>query len=278
MISQSTANNFADGIFFDYIDEIHKVAVKSFEKSYDTNIEKYCTSIIWKNFNIVEEREWICGDSTYSIILFDLKKSYQGISIKPLKRDFFIQHEESFRETFLSAMNLLNRFEKQDALIKTFVKNIHPIYASGEGHDTSHSDPSLPFSIFTSFPLPHEANISLRLLESVYHEALHLLLTTMEHQFPLSDSSENETATIYSPWKKENRRLQGIIHGAFVFKNLFNLFEQILDCSVDLSPFDKSYLIKRCNTISNELEMTKSALNNPYITDFGRQLFARLIK
>ena len=198
--------------------------------------------------------------------------------MQSLKRDFFVRHEDLLKKNFLNAMRILSHFENQKTLIKAFVKNIHPICSSGKGYDTSYSHPSLPFSIFISFPMHNEANIHLRLMESIYHEALHLLLTAMEPQFPLSNSPEDEEAKIYSPWKKENRPVHGIIHGAFVFKNLLDLFEQMLDSSPGLTPCDKSYLEKRCSTISNELAMTKVALNSPYIADFGRQIFSTLLK
>jgi hypothetical protein len=59
------------------------------------------------------------------------------------------------------------------------VRSIHALRAP-RNHDVSHSTPALPFSVFVSVPGADEKDATLRLAESLVHEAMHLQLTLIE--------------------------------------------------------------------------------------------------
>jgi HEXXH motif-containing protein len=97
--------------------------------------------------------------------------------------------------------------------IGSVVKSIHPMQSLRD-HDVSHSTPELPFSIFVSIPEKDERDASLRVAESLIHEAMHLQLTLVDSIEPLV---VDDRARGYSPWKDEVRPVIGLLHGLYVF-------------------------------------------------------------
>lgn len=84
------------------------------------------------------------------------------------------------------------------------------------GFDMSHSTPDLPRSIFVSVPGPDERDAVFRLAESIIHEAMHLQLTLVESVVPLVKTNE---AVAFSPWKRSDRPVQGLLHGSMCLQS-----------------------------------------------------------
>jgi len=150
----------------------------------------------------------------------------------------------------------------------------HPLLASDEDHDVSFSDPAIPFSIFVSAPIRGDRSSSLRVAESLVHETMHLQLTLFEALSPLIDKTCD--ALMYSPWKREERPVHGIVHGVYVFSVLHWMWRQVADTSKD--SIDQNFALRRIIEIDEEISTVPSLESSPALTEKGRhflhQLFA----
>ncbi len=127
------------------------------------------------------------------------------------------------------------------------VRSIHLLRAP-EDHDVSHSSPHLPFSIFVSIPEPNERNANLRVAEALIHEAMHLQLSLLDTVEPLLGTPGFSG---YSPWKRELRPVEGLLHGIYVFA----VIHQVLGIIAETQPADRRYCIKRLNEIQTEVSI-----------------------
>ena len=64
----------------------------------------------------------------------------------------------------------------------------------------------------------------MRTLENIVHETMHLQLTKLEELTPLIS---DDVSQMSSPWRKEPRHLQGVLHGAYVFNCINKFFGQV---------------------------------------------------
>lgn len=125
------------------------------------------------------------------------------------------------------ATALLEAVPDLAAAVSTLVFAIHLLRAD-QGYDVSHSEPTIPFSIFVSVPSAGERHAVLRLAESIVHEAMHLQLTLMEKVVPLV-SIDGEG---YSPWQGCERPIGGLLHGLYVFSAI----ARFMDCVAAARP------------------------------------------
>jgi HEXXH motif-containing protein len=144
-------------------------------------------------------------------------------------------------------------------------RSIHVLRALTD-HDVSHSTPSLPFSIFVSVPKAAEKNATLRLAESLVHEAMHLQLTLIDRAEPLLIAGDDQA---YSPWKQELRPIEGLLHGLYVFA----VIHQFLGLYVEMEPRSQGYCGKRRVQIEGEVASLPQAPDG--LTPAGRAVWRR---
>ena len=141
------------------------------------------------------------------------------------------------------------------------------VLVADPGYDVSHSAPDLPLSIFVSIPNAGEPDAVLRLAESLIHEAMHLQLTFIEAVVPLVKSTE---ATAFSPWKGEDRPVQGVLHALYVFAVIREAFSTLAVFHPGAAP----YAVRRSAEIADEVEAMGNA--RPSLTPAGAELWDRL--
>jgi HEXXH motif-containing protein len=151
--------------------------------------------------------------------------------------------------------------------VASLVRSIHCVAARGLGYDCSHSEPSIPFSVFLSIPFG-ERHAELRLAESLLHETMHLQLTLMERLAPIivGDASSG-----YSPWQQSERPVQGLLHGLYVFAAIHRWL-QCLATEPALPKDDRAYVDRRLGEIEEEISAVETLSRAPGLTHFGRSL------
>jgi HEXXH motif-containing protein len=148
----------------------------------------------------------------------------------------------------------------------------HILHAQSGDYDTSFSDPGIPFSIFLSVP-PHGVRRSiLRVAESLIHETMHLQLTLFEAQCPLVDTAS--TWSMYSPWKRQQRQTQGVLHGLYVFCVLRWVWHEISRSSQNAT--DRQFALLRVSEIDEETDSVRPIEGSPALTSYGKQLLQQL--
>ena len=135
------------------------------------------------------------------------------------------------------------------------------------GYDISHSEPRWPADIFVSVPERDDDIGAIRFAESVVHEAMHLHLSNFERRFPLV---ANTPKTMMSPWRSEQRPVQGILHGLFVFSCLYNFFEQLSDKALVRQV--KTHCASRLVTIGEEIRSIDLEELGDSLTQVGKAL------
>lgn len=172
-----------------------------------------------------------------------------------------------------SALSLIATTPTLSSVIAHFLRSLHLLKAPDENYDVSHSDPSVPFSIFVSIP-PVGRHERLRLAESIVHECMHLQLTAFEALFPLV-GDHNEVA--YSPWRLTERPLAGVIHGLYVFTVIHSWFEILNRCDF-LSPEERKFVEKRLEEVAREVAHVITLPSKPGLTDAGYGLTSYLFR
>lgn len=171
--------------------------------------------------------------------------------------------------------NALTRLEASGAgyPVTRLIRSVHCIAARGPGFDCSHSDPSLPFSVFVSVPLA-ERDGELRLAESLLHEAMHLQLTLIERQIDLVGSTAAEG---YSPWQRRQRPLLGLVHGLYVFAAIQDWLTFLI-VDKTMSDEDRAYARRRLRDIGEEIAQVTALVHAPTLMPFARTFAAWLLK
>jgi HEXXH motif-containing protein len=148
----------------------------------------------------------------------------------------------------------------------------HPLLASDEDYDVSFSDPAIPFSVFVSAPVRGDRRSLLRVAESLIHETMHLQLTLFEALSPLVDKTSDWL--MYSPWKRQERPAQGILHGAYVFYVLRWMWRRVADTSPD--SIDQNFALRRISEIDEEISAVPSLEGSPALTEKGKRFLRHL--
>ncbi len=128
-------------------------------------------------------------------------------------------------ECLEDAMDVLARVPTLQKTVAALVRTCHILKPEDDAYDVSHSDPLVPFSVCVSVPRKRRLADSLRVAESLVHEAMHLQLTLIERLQPLVHASSQ---AYFSPWKDTHRPPQGILHALYVFRVLDSFFERLL--------------------------------------------------
>jgi HEXXH motif-containing protein len=147
------------------------------------------------------------------------------------------------------------------------VRTLHVLRAD-TGYDVSHSDPTIPFTIFVSVPSPGEKDSVIRVAESILHEAMHLQLTLVEAVVPLV-AAEGEG---FSPWQRRARPIRGLLHGLYVF----SVIARFMDYIAGLRPELNGKAFQRRAEIEEEVALLEDF--SDYLTSPGKAVRARCLQ
>lgn len=140
--------------------------------------------------------------------------------------------------------------------------------------DISHSEPRWPDTIFISVPGRANQVSALRAAENIVHEAMHLQLTILEQADPLIADG---IAKMASPWRKEPRQLQGVMHGFYVF-HCISAFFSALSLNGFLNAEGIEHVRKRCAQIAEELSRLDYDRLAQGMTPKGRAFLAAFMR
>lgn len=153
------------------------------------------------------------------------------------------------------------------AAVGGVVRSLHVLRAP-EGYDVSHSEPTIPFSIFVSVPGPGEKDAVLRVAESIVHEAMHLQLTLVENAIPLVTTA----AEGYSPWQGRDRPVRGLLHGLYVFAVIARFMDVVAQSRPECAPKAR----RRRTEIEEEVALLGDFRS--HLTAAGRDVRAACLK
>ena len=165
------------------------------------------------------------------------------------------------------ALTLLQQVPSLAATFGDLAKSIHILEAPEPGFDVSYSDPSIPFSVFLNISEGRFAD--LRTAEALVHEAMHLQLSLIERLVPIAKVNQG---LHYSPWKRSQRPVAGLMHALYVFR----VIDQWLDHLPKVCEETRDYAEKRRKEIREEIEQLAFASFVTHLTAEGQQLLSRL--
>ena len=151
--------------------------------------------------------------------------------------------------------------------VSHLVRCIHIVDSEHDSYDVSHSDPKIPFSIFLSVPGAHTTFATIRVSESILHEAMHLQLSLLEVSTSLVAHAD---PICFSPWRKELRPPSSVLHGIYVFVCIW-VFLELLSRH-DRSPSILQYAQRRKRQLERELAQAFDGLRPSDLTENGRAL------
>lgn len=202
---------------------------------------------------------------TYSALLCDisntLQSTYLEIPIGNELRDFYEEHGLSpLSEPRIYSADVIGQLRKSFELlglipevlqcVSTLVRTIQVLSTEDPDFDISYSHPEIPFSIFVSTGMDNSLISTVRLAESILHEAMHLKLTLIEKSIQLIQPGSKEE--FYSPWRETHRPLRGVLHGMFVFRAISDFYELLLTTKI-VTPIVSDFLRWRIEQICSEL-------------------------
>jgi HEXXH motif-containing protein len=201
-----------------------------------------------------------------------LASFYQEHGLEPLATDELVATQAS--EKLRRAWALLESIPATGASLRELVKTIQVLRSPDPEIDVSYSHPAIPFSIFVSVGEDESLNATLRVAESLLHEAMHLKLTLLEQEINMVHPGSQ--GLYYSPWRDENRPVRGVLHGMFVFVAVRE-FYQIMQCRGLPEPA-QDFCAYREEVITAELALLTDFPKSADLTAAGSQLAANLLK
>ena len=182
-------------------------------------------------------------------------------------------HDIGFQDLFVRSLELIRLVNPILGTLAGLCRSVHVLIPRDTYFDSSFSDPVLPFSIFVSCPFLAEPNRIERLAENIVHEILHLQLSLVEKSQPLVTEARDQQR-MFSPWKKEHRSVQGLVHGVYVFGNLRYFWKCVSAHNTEHS----SFADERVEEIDSELVNLRYLGTDPVLTVFGRHLAKSLLE
>ena len=181
--------------------------------------------------------------------------------------------ENAVMAKLANAMKMFSPVESVSLCITKLVRSIQILKQEDSEIDMSYSHPKIPFSIFLSV-CPDSSPLScLRIAESILHEAMHLKLTLIENVLPLIQPGA--TGLFFSPWREEKRPAQGVIHGLFVFRAVWDYLNLIAQAFESDQVLDHIYTRKE--QIAFEFEQIRDFTSCPDLTEPGAILAQNLL-
>lgn len=165
-------------------------------------------------------------------------------------------------------LTLLKQVPSLAATVGVLAKRVHILEASEPGYDVSYSDPLIPFSVCLTISEGQFAD--LRTAEALVHEAMHLQLSLIEQIVPITKVDQG---LVYSPWKKSQRAVSGLMHALYVFR----VIDQWLAMLSKTSQEALDYAEKRHKEIGEEVEQLTPTSFTEHLTAEGQQFLNRLL-
>ncbi len=157
--------------------------------------------------------------------------------------------------------------------VTTLVRAIQILKSGDPDNDVSYSHPNIPFSIFVSICDKQTEEATLRIAESIIHEAMHLQLTLIENYIDLV--KPNSTDIYYSPWRDEKRPARGVLHGLYVFRAILEFFREL--ASSHSNDRVVEYADGRIKEIASQLTQIQDFYKLPALNATGAQLAQQLV-
>lgn len=212
--------------------------------------------------------EWDEPSLQIELLSDSIKREYDDAGVS------FYEAEQVAGSAILSclqdAVTILTKVPTLATTVAALVKSIHIISPVNDEWDVSFSEPHIPFSIFVSVPSRRVPNDALRVVEGIVHEAMHLQLTLIERVVKLAIPSHEK---YYSPWRGEFRTAQGVLHGLYVFRVVYEFLGNL----ASLQNTDTSYLNDRRDQIAKQIAEVHSFQNCPDLTEEGQCLVQKLM-
>jgi HEXXH motif-containing protein len=185
----------------------------------------------------------------------------------------FAERASESWETLVEAAGLLATTPTLEAAVADALGEI-VLLSAKPGYDVSHSEPRWPRTVFVTATAGPGQDSTLRALENIVHEAMHLQLTTYETRTPLVADTASRMA---SPWRAEPRQLQGVLHGAYVFRCIAAFFSESKLTS-RLDDTGTAYVARRLTEISGELATIKFDCLHRGLTAAGQAFCDALLR
>ena len=193
---------------------------------------------------------------------------------------FYEEHGlEPLSATELTTMQAANKLRRAWALLagvpaveaslRALVKTVQVVRSSDPEIDVSYTHPAVPFTVLVSVGPDASPVSSLRVAESLLHEAMHLKLTLLEQEVAIVKPESQRV--YYSPWRDEERPVRGVLHGMFVFAAIREFYGE-LGRQRSLPSSAQVFAADRVEAISAELAMVKGFIHLPDLTVFGKRL------
>jgi hypothetical protein len=265
--------------FPDLTKELVNIGEKNIKENFELTLSEYGTNIVWYKDkkiprNIVTEISNPLSNDSNSIQIEILDRnivnSYKESQIRFYESDEIIN--APIIDCIKEAIEIIKLVPSLLSIVFDLVRSLHLIKLDNNEYDVSFSEPYMPFSIFISVPNERVTTDNLRVSEAIIHESMHLQLSLMERMLPFVYSSDRK---FYSPWKKELRKSQGILHALYVFRVIGD-FYKIVESNISLET-SLSFIQKRRQEISKQVNEIKDFTQSPDLTDNGRQFVKRLL-
>ncbi|WP_316828763.1 aKG-HExxH-type peptide beta-hydroxylase [Pedobacter miscanthi] len=200
-----------------------------------------------------------------------LNNFYDSHGLEPLSE--LLIHKLGVDTKISDTLNMLALIPAISDFLKNIVKTIQVIRPENEETDISYSHPEIPFSIFVSVCEASSLRSTLRVAESILHEAMHLKLTLVENILPLIQPFSGNV--FFSPWRDEKRPARGVLHGLFVFRAILDYFTTIID-RPEVKP-ERPYIESRIAQIKTDLSQLKDFASCIDLTKDGAILTKNLL-
>lgn len=168
-------------------------------------------------------------------------------------------HNHHTSKKLVDALELLDSIPDLMSSICLLIRTIGILKSEESSNDVSYSHPKLPFSIFISLCSDRSPISTARVAESILHEAMHLKLSLIQNSVDLLNLEYHKGKTYFAPWRKEMRPANGILHGIFVFRAIFDYFFRLE--KITNNNDTKNYAQKRIK------EIRKDILDMNYFSD-----------
>lgn len=201
---------------------------------------------------------------------------HHDVRIELVARGFVFRdkpQQRVLREILHDSAGLLALTPRLNGAVRAAVSEIVLLRAR-PAFDISHSEPRWPHTIFISVPSRLSEVGALRAVENIIHEAMHLQLTIWERAAPLI---LDHTSKMASPWRKEPRHFQGVMHGFYVFRCIDAFFYALAESGyLDMEGI--AHVRKRREQITEELSGIDYDQLAKGMTPVGRDFLATFIR
>ena len=179
----------------------------------------------------------------------------------------------NFVNVFHDALSVIASIPSLHTIVAEYLRTLHILQTPRANFDVSYSDPVVPFSIFVSVPIS-KSDRTLRLVESIIHECMHLQLTLIDIAVPLVG---DRSACAFSPWQRTMRPINGVLHGLYVV-SVINACFTALEHELSLTFQERAHIEKRQVEIAQEVIQVSQLSSAGGLTDIGRSLASYVLR